>query len=222
MAPAPSLPRQVPIDEVPSDAPAIEATNAPDGVRWRIVLGRDEMWLFPDGATKAFALTHNEYLDHTSLARGLRRSPKLAVRELPTKLTLAIPNAALEPLRRWMGTHYRAHLARALKKRVLYSVPLGLLVIVGALPILDSKWDYPSLTYGTWLLLLTSIGPRRPHAAFFLVEAGLWIASALDDSRDLVRTGMPWLIPFAALQLTVAAAAVRAYVFYRPRASDVS
>jgi hypothetical protein len=210
--------RQVPLEEVPSPAPlgTIVATRqgSNDGTTWRIAMGQDELWIVPPDGTPAFALTHLEFAEHTELVM-FGSLAALVLRGLAKPISLKLPEGAFDALRTWMARMRRLHVSKALKKRLRYSLPLGLFVALTALPFLAGSWDVFALVFGVGLIGLSVVAPFWPHPGLFALDAVLWLSLATGNGLSVLRGESRWAIAFLVVQLMLATGALRLFGFYR-------
>ena len=210
--------RQVPPEEVPSPAPlgTLVVTRHPskDGTRWLIAMGYDELWIVPPDGAPAFALTHLEFADHTDLLI-LGSFSGLVVRGLAKPITFKLPDGAFDPLRAWMARMGRLHVSKALKKRLRYSLPIGLFVALTSTPLIAGSWDVFALAFGVGLVALSILAPLRPHAGLFAANALLWLSLATSNGLTVIRGDSRWAIAFLIVQLMLATGSLRAFGFYR-------
>jgi hypothetical protein len=227
--------REVPAAEVPSDLPTVlinEHGGRGKGPKpWRLVLGRDELWLVPsspsssspspedhDASQKqsppAVALTHLELTQHCDITIGNTVS-WLSLRRVGQRVTLfRLDSDSLEGLRTFIAPMRALHIERALKKRLRFSSPIGLFFVVSSLPILGFHFDILGLIFGAGLVALSGLASLRTHVSMFLVDAALWLALALLNLRSVIN-GSLWSLIFVALSLFFALGGVRAFLFYR-------
>lgn len=212
--------RKVPRTEVPSPAPGGTTTasqdRATDGPTWEIAFGRDELWLVPPGDGAAIALTHLELAEYADLV-PFRDVAAIVVRDVPKRITLWLPtHGATEMLRSWLGHKRALHVAKALKRRLRFSLPLGIFVGLASTPFLLDGWDPFSLVFGVGLVGLAIVSPYRPRPALFAIDGALWVSLAMGNVADAVRTGsVGWSVFFGVFQLMLAAGAFRVFRFYR-------
>lgn len=211
--------RTVPRTDMPSPAPGGTITasqdRAKDGLTWEIAFGRDELWLVPPGDGDAIVLTHLEVAEYADLVL-FGSLAAIVVRELPKRITLWLPTeAAVETLRQWLGQKRMLHVAKALKKRLRFSLPLGLFVGLSSTPLLLDRWDPFAFVFGVGLVGLAIVSPYRPHHALFAIDGALWLSLATSNVIDTVRTGVRYSLFFTLVQVMLAFGAFKAFRFYR-------
>ncbi len=212
--------RRVPIQAVPPEpelgmVDVVEQAATPPRT-WRLALGRDEAWLFVPTESSAFALSHAELAEHASILPWSRFVALVVHGLLPGGRAIAfkIEGDAIEPLRRWVTSMRELHVGSALRKRLRYSLPLGIFVAATALPILGPGFDPFALAFGAGIALLAVVGPRAPRRGFFAVEALLWFSLAASHVVS-VFDGSTWSIPFAIFALFIGRQSLRTFSFYR-------
>src|SRR5690606_33740331 len=118
----------------------------------------------------------------------------------------------VEALRRWVA-HRPDVLAAALKKRLRFSLPLGLFVAMTALPILGGGFDPFAFAFGPGLVVLAVVGPRYPRRGLLAFDAVLWFCLAASHARSAYE-GTAWSIFFAILALLIGRQSLSAHRFY--------
>lgn len=212
--------RMVPRAEVPRPAPGGTVVASQDRSNnpptWEIAFGRDELWLVPPGDGDVFVLTHLELAEYADIVQ-LGSLAAIVVRELPKRTSLWLPNdPAVESFRAWLGQKRSLHVSKALKKRLRFSLPVGIFVALTAAPVLVDQWDPFALVFGVGLVGLAIVSPYRPRPALFAITGVLWISLAASNAVGLVRgsTGVGWTVFWTALQLMLAFGSFKAYRFY--------
>lgn len=205
--------------EVPEDppygrVPLVE--NDPKSTEiWTLALGREEAWIVRAGAPTAFALTHRELTEHGDVVLGnfIRAFVVRGLAGSKAKVFKLEPET-IRALRAWMSTMPGLHLLKALKKRLRFSLPIGLMVTITALPVLGNDLDPFALAFGVGLVGLSTLGPLRPHASLFFVEGLLWFSLTVSNAR-VALGGSTWSMFFALLTLGIGVSSLRAFSFYR-------
>lgn len=212
--------RRIPIDAVPAEPEygtldVVEQAAKPPR-SWRLALGRHEAWLFAPAESSAFALTHAELAQHATILPWSRFVALVVRGLLPDGRAIAfkIEGAAIDPFRRWVTSMRELHVASALRKRLRYSLPLGIFIAATALPILGPGFDPFALAFGAGIAILAAVGPRAPRRGLFAVEALLWLSLAASHVVSVVH-GSTWSIPFALFAVFIGRQSLRTFSFYR-------
>jgi hypothetical protein len=212
--------RRVPIDTVPAEPPfgVINVTEqaAKPPRAWRLALGRDEAWLSVPGEESAFVLTHAELAEHGNLLRWARFIAIVLRGLAPDGRAIAfkIEGEGIAMFRSWILSARQIHVEKALKKRLRFSLPIGLFVAATALPILGPRLDPFALVFGAGLAVLALVGPRFPRPSMFAVEAVLWFALGASHLMSLIG-GSTWSILFLFVCLLIGRQSLRTFSFYR-------
>jgi len=212
--------RRVPIASVPAEPEhglvnVVEQAAQPPRA-WRIAFGRDEAWLFVPDEESAFAFTHAEMAEHANIMLwgnfvilGLRGL-------LPDGRAIAfkVEGDAKGALRRWLRSNQRVHVERALKRRLRFSLPLGIFMTLMALPILRPNVEPFTLVFGLGIAALAIVAPRAPRPVLLAVDGVLWLALGAGNVVNAVH-GSTASGFFALVCLLLARGAFRDFAFYR-------
>lgn len=217
----PNTLRRVGMDAVPAEPPmglinVVEQAAKPPRA-WRMAFGADEAWLYMPDEHSAFVLTHAELAEHANM---MPWGPflMLAMRGMvPDGRAIAfkVEGDAIAVFRRWAFTKRDLILAAVLKKRLRYSLPLGIFISALALPILGDGVQPLSLIFGVGIALLALIAPRKPHPFVFVIESVLWLCYGGGSVLHAVNSGSKLSIFFALMCLFFARQSFRTYSFYR-------
>jgi hypothetical protein len=104
----------------------------------------------------------------------------------------------------------------ALKRRLGWVTPLGLLFVLAALPIGERDWEPFSLAMGLGLILTARFSKLWPHRVFFAIDA-LWFAGLAANSVWLLSHEWSWLrAGLLVLQLLLVRSGLREYRRFAP------
>jgi len=125
------------------------------------------------------------------------------VAKIPKRVTFKLEPETFAALESWLGVRTRAGLEFELERRMRFMIPIGLLFILGALPLagvpavgaVGDSLDPRGLALGMGLLVLAGLAKWKPHRLLFLLD-GLWfLALAADVAWDVSRGASPlWLV----------------------------
>lgn len=177
-------------------------TLYPDGLRGEREDGGARLHLLRGEAPRRVRLVNN------ALVRAV-------VFKKPVRATLKLEPTGYHQLERWLG---RDHLLRiALNQRLPWSLPIGILFLLGSLPLAPDPAagvtghaaDPVSAALGASLILQGVLSRRWPHPVFFLLDS-LWFAVLASQTVMGVLAGQSpaWLV-IVALQVKLVVDGVR-------------
>jgi len=177
-------------DEPLARYPVTEAN--PAGTKWTLALYPDyfRVEARDDGPYEVDRADVSERVQTFDQGLFLRRV--LAVRLKKNKLLFRLEPEAFAAVRAWIGPPTAEDLQVALKRRLGWVTPLGLLFVVAALPIGDRDWEPVSLALGLGLILTARFAKLWPHRVFFAIDA-LWFAGLAANSVWLLSHEWSWL-----------------------------
>lgn len=148
----------------------------------------------------AIHLLRSELATHVDLVNfGVTRRT-LVVRK-PKKRLFKLDPAAWEQMKDWIGRDARLRIA--LRQRLGYGVPIGVLVLISSLPVpgnaeagIEGVAFSPLFaTLGVLLIAGAILARRRPHPALFLVDSAWFAVVAGTLVLRVIHGGSPlWLI----------------------------
>lgn len=116
----------------------------------------------------------------------------------------------------WIGPPTDVDLKIALKRRLGYVTPIGILFVLSALPIGDLDWNPVSLALGLGLILTARFARLWPHRNFFLIDS-LWFAALAANSVWLLTIEWGWFrCALLLLQLACVRGGWREYCRFAP------
>jgi hypothetical protein len=215
--------REVPTSEVPDPAPLgtimLADTKDKEGPAWRLALGEDEAWLVPPRGDRAVVLTQEGFAERCTVLTSASML-FVGVREYPGRGTMGFRAGApaADPLRTWMARRADLHLRRTLERRLRYSIPLGLFLVLSALPILGPRLDPLVLVAGVGCVGMAWLGPRHPRPWIVLLDGIVWVLLAASNALPAYRGSRAGLV-FAVLCGLFAMLSFRVYRFHRDLAA---
>ena len=123
---------------------------------------------------------------------------------------------AFSAVNAWIGPPSDEDLTFALKRRLKWVTPIGLLFVFGALPIGHLDWDPVALSLGLGLILTARLAKLWPHRNFFLIDS-LWFGCLAANSIWFLSQEWDWLRFFLlVLQLLCIRSGWREYRRFAP------
>ena len=170
--------------------------------------------LFPEGlrltpqreGEPPIHILRSELATHVDLVNfGLARHT-LAIRK-PRKRLFKLDPAGWAQLTEWVGGDARLRIA--LRQRIGWGVPLGVLMLLTSLPVpgnVDAgiegvPFNAFSATMGLFLIVGATLSRRRPHPALFLLDSAWFAALGGTFVWRVIQGGSPLWLLLAALQL---------------------
>lgn len=148
----------------------------------------------------------------------------LLVRRGKKRIAWKLDDGQFETVQQWIGPPRQEHLAFALKQRYGLGLPIGLFLILTALPYpgdpaagLDPMpLNVVSTILGGGLIVLWAFSRWRPHPSLFILDAAWFALLALDTVYD-IATGESsmWWILFAAVVMVFAQSGLGLYKRYQ-------
>lgn len=148
----------------------------------------------------------------------------LVVRRGKKRLAWKLEEDQIATIEEWIGPPRREHLAFALKQRYGLGLPIGLFLILTALPfpgdpsagIDPMPFNLVSAILGGGLIVLWAFSRWRPHPALFILDAAWFALLALDTVYDIATgTSSMWWLIFAAVVMVFAQSGLGLYKKYR-------
>jgi hypothetical protein len=119
-------------------------------------------------------------------------------------LMFQLPPEAFERLKAWYGPLTVDDLKIALKRRLGWVIPIGILFILGAAPIGPNQFEPVTFGLGMGLILTGTLSKLMPHRIFFLLDS-LWFCTLAATSIVILIDDWGWLrAAFLALQINLA------------------
>ena len=134
------------------------------------------------------------------------------VAKIPKRVTFKLDPEVFEAVTSWLGVLTRGGMEFELEKRMRFMIPIGLLYVVGALPlagvpgvgVAGESLDLADLGLGVGLLALAGLAKWRPRRILFVLD-GIWfLALAADVAWSVARGASPFWLVWVAFLLMVA------------------
>lgn len=121
-----------------------------------------------------------------------------------------LPEPAWDALQAWYPPYTRGDLKAALKRRLSWTFTLGLLYILGSLPLpgdsgsgVQAKpFDWVNAGLGIGFILIGVVSRLAPSRIFFLFDS-LWCLSLVADTTEMIFSGHGTWFTYGVLYLTV-------------------
>jgi hypothetical protein len=195
-------------------ATALEATEVtPKKPRWRIELAPEGLrGEREDGAS--FEIPRSEILRRAKVFDSPLARRVLVVRK--PKFILQLEPSSYHELEAWLGKDL---LRMELRKRHAWVVPIGIILILGSLPlpadpaagIEGAPLQLLGLALGAILIVQGILSRLRPDRIYLLLDSGWFTVLAADTVLDVAFGASPYWTPVIALQALLAAVSFRAW-----------
>ena len=188
--------------------------------RWTLRLFRDGFRGERQDGAASFHVLRAKLLDAIQIVDGLLVKRTLVVRK-PRRTTLQFGPPAFRRLSRWIGEPTLLRLA--LKQRLSWTIPIGILFVLGSVPLPGDPeagveaipFNPVSAALGTFLIVQGLASKRLPRPVFFLLDA-LWFLGLAADTVYRVWAGQsPYWLVLVVLQLGLAASGLRLWSRFR-------
>lgn len=184
---------------------------------WRLRLFPQGLRLTPDREGEPpIHILRSELATHVDLVNfGVSRRT-MAVRK-PRKRLFKLDSAGWVHFTAWMGRDARLRIA--LRQRIGWGVPVGILMVLTSLPVPGNAeagidgvpFNAFSATMGLFLIAGAILSRRRPHPALFLLDSAWFAALAGSMAWRVIQGGNPLWLLLAALQLLLVWSGVSLY-----------
>jgi hypothetical protein len=115
-----------------------------------------------------------------------------------------LPPEAFERVKAWYGPLTVDDLKIALKRRMAWVIPIGILFIFGSAPIGNNPFEPVTFGLGVGLILTGMLSRLVPHRIFFLVDS-LWFCTLAATSIVILLDDWNWMrAVFLVLQIHLA------------------
>lgn len=194
--------------------------------RWTLQLFRDGIRGEREDGGASFHVLRARLLDSIQVMDGLLIRRTLVVRK-PRRTTLKLEPPAFRRLSAWVGDHTLLRLA--LKGRLSWTIPIGILFVLGSVPLPGDPeagieavpFSPVSAALGALLILQGLASKRLPRPALFLLDA-LWFLGLAADTLSRVWAGQsPWTLVIVPLQLGLAVSGLRLWRRFREVSAPV-
>jgi hypothetical protein len=212
--------RTVPIESVPTE-PAMgmidiveQAARPPRA--WRLAFGEEAAWLYLPTERTAFELGHAALAEHGTIMPWSRFVALVLRGLLPDGHALAfkVEGDRIAPFRRWVLLRRELVIGAAPKKGARFSLAIGVFIAVTGLPGIAEHFDPFMFAFGAGFALLAIVGPRRPRAWLFAVEALVWLSFTASSVVNAID-GSKLSVVFAIVGLLIGRQSLLKFRFYR-------
>ena len=210
----------VPIEAVPADPPlgvidVVEPAGTPPRT-WRLAFAEDTAWLYVPTEGTAFELRHADIAEHGSILvwGGF---VALALRGLLSEgraISFKVEGPRIAPFRAWVLRERELILGAAFTRGARFNLGIGLFVALTSFPLFGDRFDPFGFVFGAGLALVSFVGPRRPRAWLFAIEALVWLSLAASTVMKAID-GSKISIAFAILGVLIGRQSVLKLRFYR-------
>jgi hypothetical protein len=154
-----------------------------------------------------------ESRDKSELVTGLFNS---LVIKVPKKRSFQLDREVARAIQGWLGPPTRADLKLALKRRLAYIIPIGLLLAVSALPFGDLPFHPVIFIEGMVLVFIGLLSRLNPQRIYFLCDSIWFVTLAVTTTVTTVVDESWWWLIMVALQIALAISGIREYYRFAP------
>lgn len=168
---------------------------------WMLSLENNAFTLSEIDGDNNFLISRHDAEDKTEIRESRFTEPLLSVNVPPKKLVFKLGRAQAALFKKWIGPPTIRGLKAALKRRLKWSLPIGVLFVITSIPLpadpvaeLEAvPFDAVSAFLGTSLIMMSILTHIFPKRILFLLD-GIWFSLlALDVSFDIFHDSSPWL-----------------------------
>jgi len=196
--------------DMPVETIEVEARSGRRG-SWRLVLRPDSLGLEAAGGGESFEVPRDELPDRLEL-REIPLGPPLLVVRTPKRVTFTLDREGARRFRAWLGPPTRHDLRVALKRRMGWGLPIGLLFVFTSLPwkgdpqagVEAIPFDPLSAFLGGSLVAMALAMRVWPNRYLLLADFAWFLLLAIKVLWDIVR-GASWLWMILVVFILVAA-----------------
>jgi hypothetical protein len=116
----------------------------------------------------------------------------------------------------WIGPPTHEHLKFALKRRLRWVTPIGILFVLSGLPIVEQDWEPVSLALGLGLVLTARLAKLWPHRNFFLIDSLWFLSLAVNTAWLLSQEWSSFRLGLLLLQLACVRSGWREFRRFAP------
>lgn len=169
---------------------------------WTISLDADRLTIAAVNGVESFEIARAEAEEKAELRESALTNPFLIVSIPKKKVVFKLDRDQAVLFKNWMGPPTMAGLRAALKRRLRWSLPIGILFVLASLPLPANPeagleavpFDPVIASFGVSLLVL-SILTRLWHRRVLFLLDGIWFSLlALNLAAGIVRGDSPWWI----------------------------
>lgn len=167
---------------------------------WRVTLDKEALTLAAVNGDESFRIMRADAEEKTELRESRFIDPLLVVSIPKKKAIFKLERAEAASLREWLGPPTIRGLEVALRRRLHWCLPIGILFVVTSIPLPADPvagieavpFDAVSAFLGVSLLALSVLTRICPRRVLFLLD-GVWFSlAALNLAVDIFRGHSPW------------------------------
>ena len=167
---------------------------------WTVSLDAESLTIAAVNGDELFQITRAEAEEKAELRESRLTNPFLVVSIPKKKVIFKLDQAQAAALKEWLGPPTMVGLKAALRRRLRWSVPIGILFVLASLPLPANPemgleavpFDPVSGFFGVSLLAL-SILTRFWHGRILFLLDGVWFSLlAVNVASGIYRGDSPW------------------------------
>ncbi len=186
---------------------------------WKIDIGPSFLRGHCEDTRDSFTVSRESVQGNVSFFNGILASHAIAIKE--PRLRFRFQPEAYRKIKNWAGPE--ALLRGVLTNRLDLAIPLGILAVLGALPVQADPnagvgampFDYVRAILGTGLLLQAAAAQRWCHPGFLLLQSIWLVGLGLATGISIQRGASPWWALAIGAHLLVAYSGLRDWVRFR-------
>jgi hypothetical protein len=196
----------------------IEEMNAKKD-RWRLTLLEGRLRLEREDGSEVHEVERSQYGSGLDLRKMMGSTQALVVR-IPKAKAFRLEDLTNDAIERWLRPFTRADVAKILKTRLRWTLPIAILYIIGSLPLPGDPakgidpipFDLVGCILGLGLILLGILARVAPHRNLLLLDAIWFLLLAADTAWSVFAQGSsPWWLLFAAFCVWIASTPLALY-----------
>ena len=157
---------------------------------WKLFVFRDFLDFEPkDG--RPYEIDRDEVPERIQKMDGMLLRRVLLVKFKNKNVSFQLSPDDYAAITAWIGPPTEEDLKVALKRRLKWVVPIGILFVIAATPLGQEEWDAVSLTLGLGLITTAWLAKLWPSRNIFLVDS-LWFACLAANSAWLLTKEWSW------------------------------
>ena len=167
---------------------------------WTVSLGADSLTIAAVDGDESFQIARAEAEEKAELRESRLTNPFLVVSIAKKKVIFKLDHVQAESLKEWLGPPTMIGLKVALRRRLRWSLPIGILFVLASLPwpanpeagLEAVPFDPVSGSFGVSLLALSILTRFWHHRILFLLD-GVWFSLlAVNVALGIYRGDSPW------------------------------
>ena len=206
---------------IPSELEVVELSGARP--KWRLRLEPEAMVLTPESGEPATRLSRADARVQVEVHDGILVKRTIVVPK-PKRRLYQLPQEAFDKFRTWFGPPTEGQLKAALKKRLGWSITIGILIALTSAPLPGDPLsgiepvplDLVSLALGSSLVVVGIVSKLFPHRRFFLVDSVWFLALAVETAVDIAQGSNPAWVLLILAYLMIISAGFREFRHFAP------